>query len=222
MKTTKKIICAAAIALTSVAFAQDYEEEVFEPKLSIGGVAETNARVWLDEEKRDGIEDMVTNGNPSLKLNFDYEGTSSIFTAKLKFNKDSLQEGNYKDILDEFKATAILGNWTLEAGKMRLVWGKTDKVHVLDNFNANDYSDFLVPDYNDRRIAEPMFRVVYATPFSSNLKFEAVYTPVMTPDRLGTGYWEPLATKSLASAIEGSVKGQNGKLGKATTAKVEA
>ncbi|MDO4506938.1 MAG: hypothetical protein Q4B64_08315 [Spirochaetales bacterium] len=203
MKTTNKIMCmAAALVLSAGAFAQDYEEEPFEPKLTIGGVAEVSARAWVDEDNRDSIGNMPVDAAPSLKLNFDYEGSSSIFTGKLKFNKDSLQKGNYKDILDEFKATAILDNWTLEAGKMRLVWGKTDKVHVLDNFNANDYSDFLIPDYNDRRIAEPMLRAVYATPFASNLKFEAVYTPVMTPDRLGTGCWTPSAVNTLTQNVE--------------------
>ncbi|MCQ2249261.1 MAG: hypothetical protein MJZ50_09645 [Treponema sp.] len=209
MKFTRKLLCMASVfAISAFAFAQDgdYEEEPFEPKLTIGGSAEVNARSWVDARDANGeraeVNATAIEGNPSLKINFDYEGTSSIFTGKLKFEKNSLQSGYYWDMLDEFKATAILGNWTLEAGKMRLVWGKTDKLHVLDNFNANDYTDYIFPDYNDRRIAEPMFHIVYATPFSSNLKFELVYTPVMTADRLGTGYWEPKAAKALTGNVK--------------------
>ena len=214
MKLTKKIILAAAVlSLTGFVYAQDYEEEEppIEPSLSIGGSAEVTGRSWTDLRDSNGERaknvETKTEGNAALKLHFDYEGTSSLLNAKLKFDRTSLEKGNYKDIFDEFKATAIFGNWTFEAGKMRIVWGKTDKVHVLDNFNANDYSDFLIPDYNDRRIAEPMFRVMYATPFASNLKFEAVYTPVMTPDRLGTGVWTPKAAKTLTDNVTATAKG---------------
>ena len=88
---------------------------------------------------------------------------------------------------------------------MKVVWGKGDKLHVVDNFNANDYTDYIIPDYIDRRIAEPMFRVVYSTP--SNVKLEGIWTPMMTADRLASdGVWVPNAMKKLTDTVEGAVK----------------
>ena len=208
MKISRKLI-SAAVLLSSAAFifAQEFDgfgddfgsEAASEPAVTIGGSVEMNARVYVDQ--RDDDDDRLsfgewkTNAMPSGKLDFNYEGANSDLNIKLKFDQNSLTDYNW-DILDEFTARAYVGNAQLEAGKMRVVWGKGDKVHVLDNFNANDYTDYIIPDYIDRRIAEPMLRFVYST--NSNVKFEGVYTPMMTADRLATsGVWVPKASKKL-------------------------
>lgn len=218
MKLSKKfVISAVALALAAGAFADEYddygyeEEASTEPTVTLGGKVEINARAYVDQEDSDGDkikpEDWHTEAFPSGKLTASYEGLSSDVSMTLKFDKTSIMDGYWMDILDEFTARAYVGNAQLEAGKMRVVWGKGDKVHVLDNFNANDYTDYIIPDYIDRRISEPMFRAVYST--NSNIKFEAVYTPMMTPDRLaGSGIWQPKASKTLTSTVEGMVKEQ--------------
>lgn len=216
MKLSKKfVISAVALALAAGAFADEYddygyeEEAAAEPTVTLGGKIEINARAYVDQEDADGDkikpEDWHTEAFPSGKLTASYEGLSSDVSMTLKFDKTSIMDGYWMDILDEFTARAYVGNAQLEAGKMRVVWGKGDKVHVLDNFNANDYTDYIIPDYIDRRISEPMFRAVYST--NSNIKFEAVYTPMMTPDRLASsGIWQPKASKSLTSTVEELVK----------------
>ena len=218
MKLSKKfVISAVALALAAGAFADEYddygyeEETAAEPTVTLGGKVEINARAYVDQEDSDGDkikpEDWHTEAFPSGKLTASYEGLSSDVSMTLKFDKTSIMDGYWMDILDEFTARAYVGNAQLEAGKMRVVWGKGDKVHVLDNFNANDYTDYIIPDYIDRRISEPMFRAVYST--NSNIKFEAVYTPMMTPDRLASsGIWQPKASKTLTSTVEGMVKEQ--------------
>ena len=218
MKLSKKfVISAVALALAAGAFADEYddygyeEETAAEPTVTLGGKVEINARAYVDQEDSDGDkikpEDWHTEAFPSGKLTASYEGLSSDVSMTLKFDKTSIMDGYWMDILDEFTARAYVGNAQLEAGKMRVVWGKGDKVHVLDNFNANDYTDYIIPDYIDRRISEPMFRAVYST--NSNIKFEAVYTPMMTPDRLASsGVWQPKASKTLTSTVEGMVKEQ--------------
>lgn len=213
MKLYKKLILSlAALGLTSVCFAEDWDiEEQTEPTVTIGGLVEVNGRAYVDQRDAHDdplkVEDWQTVTFPKGKVNLTYSGISSDVNLSLKFDKTSLYDGFYWDILDEFTARAYVGNAQLEAGKMRVVWGKGDKVHVLDNFNANDYTDYIIPDYIDRRISEPMFRAVYST--NSNIKFEAVYTPMMTPDRLaGSGIWQPKASKTLTSTVEGMVKEQ--------------
>lgn len=221
MKLYKKLILSlAALGLTSVCFAEDWDiEEQTEPTVTIGGLVEVNGRAYIeasesnynaDKEKieyadRPDWDELKTVVFPKGKVNLTYSGISSDVNLSLKFDKTSLYDGFYWDILDEFTARAYVGNAQLEAGKMRVVWGKGDKVHVLDNFNANDYTDYIIPDYIDRRISEPMFRAVYST--NNNIKFEAVYTPMMTPDRLASsGVWQPKASKVLTSTVENLVK----------------
>lgn len=216
MNILKKTV-ALLVALCAVSFANaddwdDFGGEDFgissEPEVTISGSAEMTGRVYTDlrddKNERGDVKDFTAEGRPAAKLNFDYSGSSSDVAFKLKFDKFSL--GDYKeDILDEFTARAYIGNFQIEAGKMKVVWGKGDKIHVVDNFNANDYTDFIMMDYIDRRLAEPMFRVVYSTP--ENVKIEGIITPMMTADRLAEdGIWQPAASKTLTSLVEGIVQ----------------
>jgi hypothetical protein len=234
MKLTTKLtaVLAAAAFFTGTAFADDFSNDfgtdapadtagadasssVAAPAVTISGKAEEKARAYVNDQSVDigtfdDVADLPITTDPSLTLNVDYSGTSSDIAAKLTFDKDSL--GDYKeDILEELTARAYVGNWIFEAGKMKIVWGKGDKLHVLDNFNANDYTDYIIPDYIDRRIAEPMFHVVYN--LNDGGRIEAVYTPMMTPDRLATsGVWEPAQATSLTDSVTNYASTQLGTL----------
>ncbi len=193
-------------------FAQDFgfdEPEITGEKKSVlefGGSGGISARAWIDTEN--GYSSFGDIGSrtktdffPFFNLNAAYSGERADFEAKLKFNKNSL--GDYKwDMLDELTARLYAGDWVIEGGKMRVVWGKGDKLHVIDNFNANDYTDFVIPDYIDRRIAEPMFRVIYNSPFSANLRIEGIITPVMTADRFAkSGSWAPYKLTEISGIV---------------------
>lgn len=179
--------------------------------ISLNGDASLAGRVSVD--RRDGgnsrlkVGDFPTAVFPSLKLGIAYSGASTDFSGTIKLDRTSLGDGYYTDILDEFTARVYVnGNLQLEAGKMKVVWGKGDKLHVLDNFNANDYTDYIIPDYIDRRIAEPMFRAVYTT--DGGIKFEGIYTPTMTGDRYATDddVWFPKKMQPLATIAKSKGK----------------
>lgn len=188
--------------------------------LSVNGEAQVNFRAYVDDEGTSGlpIDEWNTWVDPKGKLGLNYSNDSVSADVKFALSKDIITD--YKaDIIDELTLEAYLGNFVIQAGKMKVVWGKGDKLHVIDNFNANDYKDFLIPDYIDRRISEPMVRVLYnapndAGPFTSN-RFEFIWTPFMTADRYAaSGRWVPtqvkglekelkdIATKSISSTLE--------------------
>lgn len=188
--------------------------------LSVNGEAQVNFRAYVDDEGTSGlpIDEWNTWVDPKGKLGLNYSNDSVSADVKFALSKDIITD--YKaDIIDELTLEAYLGNFVIQAGKMKVVWGKGDKLHVIDNFNANDYKDFLIPDYIDRRISEPMVRVLYnapndAGPFTSN-RFEFIWTPFMTADRYAaSGRWVPtqvkglekelkdIATKSISSTVE--------------------
>ena len=214
MKITKIIgFCLITGIFTAGAiFAQDFgfddTENAAEAKsaLEFGGSGGVSARAWIDTV--DGYSSFDDIGSrtktdyfPFFNLNTAYSGDRADFEAKLKFNKNSL--GDYKwDMLDELTARLYAGDWVIEGGKMRVVWGKGDKLHVVDNFNANDYTDFVIPDYIDRRIAEPMFRAIYNSPLSVNLRIEGIITPVMTADRFAkSGEWSPFKMAKISGIV---------------------
>lgn len=175
--------------------------------LSVNGEAQVNFRAYVDDEGTSGlpIDEWNTWVDPKGKLGLNYSNDSVSADVKFALSKDIITD--YKtDIIDELTLEAYLGNFVIQAGKMKVVWGKGDKLHVIDNFNANDYKDFLIPDYIDRRISEPMVRVLYnapndAGPFTSN-RFEFVWTPFMTADRYAaSGRWVPTQVKGLKNKL---------------------
>ena len=140
---------------------------------------------------------------PSAALDLKYSGTKSDVELSLKIDEDTIKN-HPADVIDEAVLRGYFGNLTLEAGKMKVVWGKGDKLHVLDNFNADDYSDFIIPDYLDRRISTPMIRAVYSLPFA-NMNIEGVYTPLLPVDRFATdGRWTPAQVSALTGAATSS------------------
>ena len=184
MTVCKKIfaVSLACALLAANVYAQDdwgsdAVEETSEPtfwdRFKISGDATLAGRAYFDGES---VYTTTTNVIPRLKLGFDYEGNATKFSSKLRFDEQTLRYDN-EMILDEFSADLFVGNWVLSAGKMKVVWGKGDKLHVLDNFNSNNYYDFLIPDYLDRRNAEYMFRAQYNSPLGFRL--EGIYTPMM-------------------------------------------
>lgn len=181
-----------------------------DPTLTWSGETGVKTRTWFNT--KDGYDslsefmDSDTDPNAYLKLDLDYSGSKTDINVKLKADTATIKD-HPEDILEEATARGYFGNFTIEAGKMKNVWGKGDKIHVLDNFNANDYTDFVFPDYIDRRIAEPMVKVAYAIPNDANIKIEGVYTPTMTPDRFASsGRLMPFTQRAIAANLTDSAK----------------
>ena len=222
MTVTKKIFAAslACALLAANVYAQDdwgndgYEqEEAAEPtfwdRFKINGDATLAGRAYVGKyvENDISIYDMPIAAIPRLKLGFDYEGNSTKFSSKLRFDEQTLRY-DQEMILDEFSADLFVDNWVLSAGKMKVVWGKGDKLHVLDNFNSNNYYDFLIPDYLDRRNAEYMFRVQYNSPIG--LRLEGIYTPIMHGETYAQkGPWVPQRVTKLTNNVTEVLAAQN-------------
>ncbi|MGI5074223.1 hypothetical protein E4N71_01965 [Treponema vincentii] len=147
------------------------------------GFAKLDARLWVhpDVKRADAI--------PVFGLTVSHSGAKTELSASLKLNMRTFKDYPL-DLLDELTMRAYLGDCVLSAGKMKLVWGRGDMIHVLDVFNANDLTDFTIPAYIDRRIGEPMVHFAYNAPFP--LRLELAWTPSMTPDRIAlSGPWIP-------------------------------
>jgi len=208
MTVTKKIFAvsiACALLAANVYAQSDWGddgavEETSEPtfwdRFKISGDATLAGRAYFDSDKASSTE---VNVIPRLKLGFDYEGNATKFSSKLRFDEQTLKYDN-EMILDEFSADLFVGNWVLSAGKMKVVWGKGDKLHVLDNFNSNNYYDFLIPDYLDRRNSDYMFRAQYNSPLGFRL--EGIYTPIMQPETYAQkGRWVPNKVNTLTNNV---------------------
>jgi len=174
-------------------------------KVHVSGSLDFISRAYVGGEAlgavgSDSDEEDTTLVLTTAKVDVSYKGASTEVFTNLRLDPDRLKD-HPEDVIDEAYARIFLGDFVLEGGKMKIVWGKGDKLHVLDLFNANDYTDFILPDYIERRIAEPMFHLAWNGP--SGLRAEFVWTPTMTPDRLPTeGRWIASETAAIKSVIE--------------------
>ena len=234
MKITKILTFAVLSALLAGNLtAQDFDDFGFDDfgsdssssggsslPIEFSGDLKLDVRDYVTNGDVDGIGDTKITATPSAKLGVKYDGGKAGADLQLKVNEDTIKNHPI-DVIDELTLSAYLGNLTLSAGKMKVVWGKGDKLHVIDNFNADDLSDFIIPDYLDRRISTPMIRGVYAVPLNSrtvsNVMIEGVYTPIMPVDRFGTGIWSPREANKLTSTVKTSATEM---LKSITTAKV--
>lgn len=182
---------------------EETSEPTFWDRFKISGDATLAGRGYVGkfvENKAVEGGDTPVYAIPRFKLGFDYEGNATKFSSKIRLDEQTLRYDN-EMILDEFSADLFVGNWVLSAGKMKVVWGKGDKLHVLDNFNSNNYYDFLVPDYLDRRNSEYMFRAQYNSPLG--FRVEGIYTPVMHAESYAQkGPWVPAKVTNLTNTVK--------------------
>ena len=220
----KKLILAGAVSAMALAttFADDFDSfdsfgtdsfgsgfgDSSASALSVSGKAWIDMRGYLNPNGTSSddyklFDDVQVKVLPSAKLNLEYSGSMSDVLLALKVDENTIKN-HPVDVIDELALRGYFGNFSLEAGKMKLVWGKGDKLHVLDNFNADDYTDFIIPDYIDRRLSTPMVRAAYSFG-GANLNLEAVYAPFLTVDRFATnGVWVPSAYSKLSGAVKTS------------------
>ena len=218
MKLNKYILMTSALIMgANCAFADDFESfddfasfgddtsSGAATALEVNGTVESDIRAYVDTSDKDdkeGADKIDISAIPSAKLDLKYSGNKSDVELKLKVDEDSIKN-HPVDVIDEAVLRGYFDNLTLEAGKMKVVWGKGDKLHVLDNFNADDYSDFIIPDYLDRRVSTPMVRGVISLPFA-NMNLEGVYTPFLPVDRFATsGRWTPAQVAALTESVTG-------------------
>lgn len=154
-----------------------------EKMLEWHGFAKLNTRLWVhpDVKRADAI--------PVFGLTVSHSNAKTELSTDLQLNVRTIKDYPL-DILNELTMRVYLGDCVLSAGKLKLVWGKGDMIHVLDVFNANDLTDFTIPAYIDRRIGEPMVHFAYNAPIP--LRLELAWAPSMTPDRIAlNGPWVP-------------------------------
>lgn len=71
--------------------------------------------------------------------------------------------------------------YDITLGKQIVRWGKTDEISPIDNLNAQDFREFIVEDYSDRKIPNWMMKLRL---FYDSLNLEGVYIPFFDPARI--------------------------------------
>jgi hypothetical protein len=113
--------------------------------------------------------------------------------------------------LDEAWIRAFFGGFTLEAGLLKLSWGRADVLGPLDVVNPLDYSDLSsLQDQQEMKLSRPMIHVSYWFSGDVPLSIEGVYLPWFQGDLYATeGRWVAQqltdTTQAMLDAINGAL-----------------
>jgi hypothetical protein len=167
--------------------------------LAWGARLRFDARGYADYDRP---EESLTDATAEARLSLDYAAADTEAAIRLDaregFDPEPLA-------LDEAYLRFYRDRFDLEAGFLKTVWGQGDEVHVVDFLNSNDYSDFINPDYIDRRRAAGMIKL--NVPWSRDRaagQVELAYLPVLRPDAIPEdGPWAPEEARILTALVGG-------------------
>lgn len=133
--------------------------------------------------------------------------TVSALSDFLYFGEENFQK-DYDLELYEAYVTLPVNRLTLTLGKKILRWGKTDQISPVDTLNPEDFREFIVPEYEDRKI--PVWMADLVVKFNG-FSLEGVYMPKFEParqDYFGTDWsvFSHIKEEIQASALPDPVK----------------
>ena len=113
---------------------------------------------------------------------FDKLETGDPLQSEISHATRRLIIGDRTDLeLREFYVEATVGRTYLTVGKQQIVWGKADGLKVLDVVNPQDFSEFVLDDFDDSRI--PLWSVNAEIPIK-NLVVQLIWIPDRTYHKL--------------------------------------
>lgn len=186
----------------------DDTQDAAQSNINISGTIDAGLRIYTDPDK--SIQEQDIEEESKVQLDISYDAKSSRAVASLSyaqsydFSTQTGREAALSDMVKEAYIQLFLPWATVDAGYKKLVWGKGDKVHTFDTINPTDYSDFINPDYLERKKAETMLHITI--PLGELAAWELVYVPQFTPDTFPEqGRWMQYEFASLASSIESAI-----------------
>lgn len=140
---------------------------------------------------------------PEGRLAVEARGTDA--EGKLGFHvNQNILENSPAALLDEAWLRIYAGKAIIQAGLMRLTWGRADSLSVLDIVNPRDLSDLTLRDEGERKLAVPMLRLT--TSLGERGTADFVYLPWFTGDRIATsGPWVPSALAAGTAALQAAM-----------------
>ena len=133
----------------------------------------------LPHEQKNSFRNIVR-----LEGNWQPTGTpthvlASVDSDFLWFGSDPHQEEYDLDLFEGYLSSAK-GPLDVTFGKQIIRWGKSDGISPVDTLNGEDLRDFIVRDYDDRKLPNWMIKARYQPRYFT---LEGVYTPLFRSSR---------------------------------------
>lgn len=152
------------------------------PDVNLGGTLDQDIVITTNDGEPQKFESIL-----KPRLQFTWPGLSLTASARLRGDaKAGLGYDNdhphWHVELRELYLDMPLDNGHLRLGKQQVVWGQADGLRVLDVVNPLDYREFILGDFEDRRL--PLWMLNWEFPVSANWTGQLLWIPDPTPDLL--------------------------------------
>lgn len=191
----KYILTLLFITSSLTLFADDFFDDFSDDlstaasSIEINGEVNLGTRGYFSDDIMEEEADIVTDGLLTIK----YQGTVADITLKTKVTSETV-------ILDEAFTNVYFEYFNIEAGLLKTVWGKGDKLHVVDLLNPTDYGSYFISDYLESKIAQPILK--FNVPLGTEGLLELAYIPVFEGDSIPrTGHWVPGAVSEMETVL---------------------
>jgi hypothetical protein len=178
--------------------------------LNINGEIEVGPLFFVHDFKK-GADSLVIEDFVNAKLNFDVNGknASAFIGLNLSYSAfEELKDGDFTlyppALVDEMWLRGYFDRLSVQAGLIKVRWGRMYSPGPLDIVNPLDYSDLTnLTESKDMKIARPMVYASYKVNDFSGI--EAVFLPNFAPHRFAQdGRWVPGQYSNIAPVfIEG-------------------
>ena len=181
--------------------------------LNIAGEISAGQKFFFNDFKNNGKpEQFLDQDFLSAKVNFSVPGKSadSYIGLDLSYGNfaelQDLNRGHTPGILDEAWVRGYFGPVNVQAGFMKLTWGRMYSYGPLDVVNPLDYTDLSeLMEPKNIKIARPMIHAAWS--MGPLTKLEAVFVPWFQGDKFATsGRWAPGQVTGVAPALVEAMK----------------
>lgn len=142
---------------------------------------EIKSRVSLDTDDNQPNENVASFKNRTI-IEIGYENTFVLsgLSDYLYFGSHDSTDDYNLDIYEAYYRDAFGAlNWSL--GKQIKRWGKTDQISPIDTLNPQNLTEFIIPDYEERKIPVWMAELSYK---KDNFFIETFFIPFFEPAKL--------------------------------------
>lgn len=175
------------------------------PALAASGSL-TAGGLFFPEDLADSAGTALRNASRA-RVDLTASGAAAQAVLRLKITEGALDAGTASDFLDEAVDEAylrlFLGSATVDAGYLKVAWGKADSQGPLDVLNPYDMTDLTVLDTLERKISQLMLHA--SVRLGGMSKLEAAVLPFFEGNAIAlTGKWAPSQAALLAAAAAAS------------------
>jgi hypothetical protein len=155
------------------------EKQEKQSDFSISGVFQVRSTLQIKED--DPVENNTSLRNRIIvETNYKKMLTLSVLSDYLYFGPEN-ETDEYDLNLYEAKWQMIEKKYGFSIGKQIIRWGKTDQISPVDTLNPQDMREFIIPEYEERKI--PIWMADLSL-FFEDFDLEGVFIPFFEKSRI--------------------------------------